>query len=128
MSYRVVVADDVGFIREMLINFSHSAGYQVVGEARTGLEAWEISVQRKPDILFLDLIMPGLNGAMVAHKLSETHPHIYIIAVSSAEEPFILQKSFNSGCRDFLKKPFSKEDVHSCFQRYVKHLRGDKHA
>lgn len=128
MSYRVLIADDAGFIRDMLINICTQAGHLVVGEATNGQQAIDLSRQRKPQIILMDLVMPGVNGVEAAEKILEANPDIYIVAFSSADEPFILQQSFAAGCRDFLKKPFTKEDVFAVFNRYKKSKIGEKHA
>ncbi len=72
--------------------------------------------------------MPGVNGVEATEKILKANPDLYIVAVSSADEPFILQQSFAVGCRDFLKKPFTKEDVLAVFNRYKKSKIGEKHA
>ncbi len=128
MSIKVLIADDAGFVRDILIQHCSALGHLVVGEAISGEQAVDLSTQRRPQIIFMDLIMPGLNGVEAAKQILERDPDIYIIAVSSADEPFILQQSFASGCKDFLKKPFTKEDIYSVFNRYRKSKIGERHA
>lgn len=128
MSLKVLIADDAGFIRDIFINHCNTMGCLVIGEAMTGEQAVEMARQRRPQFIFMDLVMPGLNGVEAAQKILEFLPEAYIVAVSSADEPFVLQQSFAAGCRDFLKKPFSREDIYSVFNRYKKSMIGEKHA
>lgn len=125
---KVLIADDAGFIREILANHCLNSGHMVIGEAANGEQAITVALQRQPQLIFLDLIMPSYNGVEVCEKVLEKFPNTYIVAVSSTEEPFIMQQAFKAGCKDFLRKPFSKEDVFAIFNRYKLSVVGEKHA
>lgn len=128
MSTKVLIADDAGFIREILNDHCSKYGYLVIGEAANGEQAIDLAFQRKPQIIFMDLVMPNYNGVEACQKILEQLPTVYVVAVSSADEPFIMQQAFQAGCRDFLKKPFTREDIFAVFNRYRNSKAGEKHA
>lgn len=128
MAIDILIADDAGFIREILVNHCILSGHRVLGEAVNGEQAITMAIDRKPQLIFMDLVMPTYNGVEASAQILEKLPNTYIVAVSSADEPFIMQQAFRSGCKDYLKKPFTKEDVFAIFNNYQKFLSGEKHA
>ena len=68
---QVVVADDDDGVRTLLRFNLELEGHEVVGEAADGSEALEVTCQQRPDVLVLDMMMPGKNGADVLRALSE---------------------------------------------------------
>ena len=111
MSYKVLLVDDAAFIREILCSILESANFNVVGEAGTGPEAIAKAKVLKPDIIIMDLVMPGMTGLQAIQEIKRTHPYISFIACSSLSEDFVRQKALNEGCSAFLTKPFDKETV-----------------
>lgn len=121
MSYNVLIVDDAGFIREILTNMVLQAGHRVVGEATTGTEAVKKAFSLKPDIIFMDLVLPEKNGVEAAIEIFEGLPGCKMIAVSTIEEEFVRRKAMESGFVAYLKKPFSKADVKAAFEQVKQH-------
>lgn len=128
MSTKVLIADDAGFVRELLINACAELGYDVVGEARDGQEAIDKALSLRPDIIVMDLVMPKFNGLEATAKIIEKFPDINIIACSSLDDETTLNQAMNYGCRAFLRKPFNKSSVRSVFQQIEFAKRSQKHA
>ncbi len=128
MSIRVLVADDAGYVRELLIQACESLGFKVVGEAVNGEEAVKLAQKLKPDIVLMDLVMPHFNGLEATEKILETNPTIDVIACSSMDDEVTLQRALNKGCRAFLRKPFNRQSLLSVFQQIENQRRGMKHA
>ncbi len=80
---RVVVADDSGFMRRLLSNALEEAGFVVVGLAKDGDDALAVCERVRPDVLTLDLAMPGLDGIGVLRRLRESESPIPVVVVSA---------------------------------------------
>ena len=113
---RILVADDAGFIRAILCKVYEDAGHQIVGEATTGPEAIALAMTTRPDIAIIDLVLPELNGLEVAAEISKHSPALTLIALSSLDQPWIADKVKQAGFSDFIRKPFTKEDVLSVLE------------
>ena len=106
-----MIADDAGFIREILLRLLIAEGHQVVAEAHQGIQAISLARQLAPELIFLDLVLPEMNGLEVAQEILKNNNQIAIVAMSAIEDESIHQEALNSGCRCFLQKPFSKAAV-----------------
>jgi len=78
---------------------------------RNGEEALRQFEALKPDICILDVMMPVMDGFTVARKISATHPEIPIIFLTARSQTADVVKGFESGGKDYLKKPFSIEEL-----------------
>src|ERR1041384_2425658 len=89
----IVLADDHQVVRQGLrALLKVEADFSVVGEAGDGLEALQLVEQLKPNVLVLDLMMPGLNGLEVCRQLSKHLPHTHIVILSMySNEAYVLE-------------------------------------
>src|SRR3954452_24180024 len=88
MQIRVLVADDHPLVREGVIGaLEHDPGIEVIGEADNGVTAMELARQLKPDVMVLDLRMPGLGGAVVLERLRAELPEIRALVMTANESP-----------------------------------------
>jgi DNA-binding NarL/FixJ family response regulator len=85
---RILVVDDHESLRGIVRTFLHRAGFIVCGEADNGVEAIEQAKRLKPDLVVIDLAMPGMNGVEAASVISRTMPNVPIIALTMYEEHF----------------------------------------
>ena len=84
---RVLIADDSGMVRRIMKAFLESTpDVEICGEASNGLEAVEKAKALKPDLVLLDLAMPGMNGAEVASVLKKTMPEVPIVLFTMYNE------------------------------------------
>ncbi len=117
MATRVLIADDVGFIRELLTQACEAMGFIVLGEAIDGDEVIQMAFDLKPDIILMDLVMPKFNGLEATERILEKLPDTCIIACSSIDDDVTLSRVEKMGCKAFLRKPFSKQSLMSVFQQ-----------
>jgi len=104
-TYTVVIADDHDGVRRGIRNIiERGESFQVVGEAVNGKEALQISQEKSPDLLILDVILPMLRGEEVANRLSKTNPEIKILALSSHDNPEYIYGMIESGAKGYLTK------------------------
>ncbi|MCE9671015.1 chemotaxis-specific protein-glutamate methyltransferase CheB [Myxococcus stipitatus] len=104
---RVLVVDDSAFARKVLRQvLSHAEGLEVVGTARDGLDALEKLVELSPDVITLDLVMPGLDGLGVLRALASMPSPPRVVVVSSAgEESELAVTALQAGAVELVHKP-----------------------
>jgi len=120
MKPKVLVVDDEPINIELLEDYL-SKDYDIL-KAQNGNEAINIVEATPPDIILLDIMMPGMNGYQVCKKLKHDHKtdHIPIIIVTSLHEIEDRNKAIQAGADDFITKPF---DIMELSVRVKSHLR-----
>jgi AmiR/NasT family two-component response regulator len=107
---RVLIAEDEALIRLDLKEMLTEAGYLVVGEAADGQQAIELATELKPDLVILDVKMPGLDGISAAEQIvaDATAPVIMLTAFSQRE---LVERAADAGAMAYLVKPFDRSDL-----------------
>jgi CheY-like chemotaxis protein len=108
----VLVADDDPDILLLITLTLERDGYDVVA-AKDGLSALEAAAERVPHLVLLDLMMPGLDGYQVTHRLraEPATQHIPIVIVTAAAEESQASQALEAGADAYMKKPFSPRDL-----------------
>lgn len=79
---RILVVDDSDAVRDVIRTFLENTGFEVCGEAADGLEAIEKAKKLKPNLIVLDLSMPGMNGVEAAAALGELMPEVPVVVLT----------------------------------------------
>jgi AmiR/NasT family two-component response regulator len=107
---RVVIAEDEAIIRLDLKELLQEEGYDVVGETGRGDEAIELVRDLRPDLVILDIKMPGLDGLSAArHVASERLAAVLMVTAFSQRE--LVEQARDAGALAYLVKPFQKSDL-----------------
>lgn len=119
--YRVMIVDDELYIRKSFCNRIDWVSYNmcVVGEASNGQEAYELVPGLQPDLIFLDIRMPVLDGFDLASLLKEEYPDIVIIIISAYSDFQYARKAIEKGVFDYLLKPLDEEEVDKTLKRLL---------
>jgi two-component system LytT family response regulator/two-component system response regulator LytT len=105
---RTLVVDDEKLARDRLSGFLRGLdGVELVGEARDGVEAVELIGEHRPDLVFLDVQMPGMNGFDVLEALRPDVPHVVF---ATAYDEYAI-RAFDVAAVDYLLKPFARARV-----------------
>ena len=104
MGYRILIADDEAEIRDLLRLYLEKDGYEVLGAA-DGLETMESVKRENPDLLLLDIMMPGLDGYRVLRNIRETN-NIPVIMLSAKGTNTDKILGLDLGADDYITKPF----------------------
>jgi pilus assembly protein CpaE len=115
---RVLIVDDLPETREnvrKLLQFE--SDIEVIAQAGTGDQAVELAKQHKPDIILMDINMPGLDGISASQAITQSVPSAQIIIMSVQSEADYLRRAMLAGARDFLMKPFSGDELVSPVRR-----------
>lgn len=107
----ILVVDDAIFVRHTLKKILEAYGHTMVGEADSGIMALKKYDELKPDVVLLDITMPGMNGTEVLVKLRAKDPKAKIIICSSIGQQVVIAEAIQLGALDFIVKPFKEEQV-----------------
>jgi AmiR/NasT family two-component response regulator len=107
---RIVIAEDEAIIRLDLREMLQEEGYEVVGEAGDGEQAVRLSKDLRPDLVILDIVMPGMDGLTAARVIAEQEiaPVLVLTAYSQRD---LVDQAARSGAMAYLVKPFDKSDL-----------------
>lgn len=106
----VLVVDDTEFMVKMLDDIFTGEGYRVV-PARSGAEALEVYDMVLPDLVTLDVVMPGLDGIATLTRLKELDPCCRVIMVSAVGLEAKVVEAVRLGARNYVLKPFDRDKV-----------------
>ncbi len=120
MGARIVLADDLSFMRMVQKEILEEKGYEVVAEAADGLEAVERYFSSKPDVIVMDITMPNMNGLDAMHKIFETDKNAKIIICSALGQQQLIVEAIKAGVKDFIVKPFKPERILSAIEKALK--------
>lgn len=115
---RVLIVDDLPETREnvrKLLQFE--SDIEVIGQAGTGEEAVQMAQEFQPDIILMDINMPGIDGIGASQKITESLPTVQIIIMSVQSDPNYLRRAMMAGARDFLTKPFGGDELVAAIRR-----------
>src|SRR5262252_1246597 len=124
MSLSAVIVDDEQLARdELAYLLKHAGDIDVVAQGKNGLEAVNLIKEHSPDLVFLDVQMPGLDGFGVLKKLLDKKVPLPQIVFATAFDQYAV-KAFEVNAVDYLLKPFDKKRVNQAVDRARKKLQG----
>jgi pilus assembly protein CpaE len=109
---KVLIVDDIPETRDHLSKLlGFEADVEVVGAAAGGLEAIEMATALQPDVVLMDINMPGMDGITATEQLAAQVPTAAVVMMSVQGEADYLRRSMLAGAREFLVKPFSSDEL-----------------
>jgi two-component system, NarL family, response regulator YdfI len=110
MTIRIIVADDHLIIRQGLrLILETEDDFELVGEANDGAEAISLCTEKHPDVVLMDLRMPGMDGLTAIEKLQATHPEISVVILTTFNEDDLMLKGLQAGAKGYLLKDTNRE-------------------
>ena len=117
MSKRILVVDDTLFMRIKMKGLLEKWGYQVVGEAANGLEAVEKFKELGPDVVFMDITMPVMDGIAALKEIRAFDATATVIIVSALGQESYVMDAIRSGARNYLVKPVQDNKLKEVLDR-----------
>ncbi len=106
-----LVVDDEPLICEMLHDILIDLDYNVVGQANNGTSAIEKAALLKPDIIFLDINMPEINGLDALASIKTRNKDIFVIMVTANSDVSTVQQAIRTGADGYILKPFNTQQI-----------------
>lgn len=120
---RILIADDAHEARRNTrLMLSAIRDVEVVAIASNGIQAIEMTEEQHPDVLILDINMPGADGLTAYQRILEKHPDTGCIVVSVEKTPDMVDKAFAVGVQDYLAKPFTHAELERAVARASAHV------
>lgn len=111
MEKKILVVDDSIFIYEEIKNMLEETDYKVIAHAKNGAEAFKLYGELNPDIVTMDIIMPGLNGFETSTLLLNKWKDAKIVIVSSLAYDETIDQASKLGIKNFIFKPIGKAEL-----------------
>jgi DNA-binding NarL/FixJ family response regulator len=109
---RVLIADDQTITRSGIRSLlAAQEDIEIVGEAQNGEEAFELASSTQPDVILMDLRMPGVNGIEATRRIHRTFPHIGILVLTVFEDDTSVFPAIRAGARGYLLKNAEQEEL-----------------
>lgn len=115
MSKKIMIVDDALFMRKTIHKILEESGYSEILEMPDGESALAAYENEKPDLVLLDITMPGMSGVTVLEEIMKMDPAAKVVMCSAIGQEIMIQKALVGGALDFIVKPFKKEE----FQKII---------
>ena len=117
---KFLISDDSILARKQLKDVLTSAGYNNFVEARDGKEAVTLYAKDKADIVFLDIVMPQIDGIEAVKQIKAIDEDANIVMVSSVGTQGQIKAAIEAGAKDFIQKPFVSNQILTVLDNIVK--------
>jgi len=107
-----MLVDDHDMVRRGLATFLMAKpDLELVGEAADGIEALEVCAEVQPDVILMDLVMPGMDGAATTRAIRQQWPEVQVIALTSFQEKRLIKEALEAGAIGYLLKNVTVEEL-----------------
>lgn len=111
-----MLADDHKMLREGLRRSMVERGFDVIGEARDGAEAVELSASLRPDVILMDVSMPEIDGVEATRQIRERQPDVRIVMLTMHADQDVLADAIRAGANGYLVKDCSTDEIASAIE------------
>ncbi len=122
---RIIIADDEAIIRLDLKEILEEAGYTVVAETGRGDEAVSLVDAHEPDLVILDIKMPGMDGIRAAREIGSRH-EVAVLLLTAFSQRDLIQEARDAGVSAYLVKPFRKAELIPAVEQVLRLAREDR--
>jgi two-component system chemotaxis response regulator CheY len=112
MDKKIMIVEDSSLMIAVIKKFIHKSGrnFNIIA-AHNGQESISLYKNEKPDLVFMDIRMPGMDGVTALQKIKEFDPNARVVMCTAIKTKEGQQKAEESGCVGYITKPFSEEDI-----------------
>lgn len=122
----IIVVDDSPFASKQIKDLVEENGYEVIGYAKSGEEGIKMYEELHPDIVILDIIMPGIDGIETAEILEKSDPDVTILMISSLCDTGTLEEVRAIGVKYLIPKPWEDDVLLATLELLKKHKEENK--
>ena len=107
----ILIVEDSPLMRFQLKDILEEAGYVVVGEAEDGRQGIEKYTELEPDLVTMDILMPGVNGITALKAIKKRDPEAKVVMITTVRNRDKVLEAVKIGAEDYVVKPFEEEKV-----------------
>ena len=111
MAKKIFIVDDALFMREMLKKILEKNGFEIVGSASNGYEALKALEDIEPEVVTLDLTMPGMDGLTFLKEINKRGFSYKVVVVSAVAQEYNVKTAIELGAVNFIRKPYDVKNV-----------------
>ncbi len=111
MPIRLIIVDDHPIVRDGLRGILDTDDFEVVGEAADGTEALTVALRATPDVVLLDLRMPGMSGAETIRRLREQQPGVHVLVLTTFDDDADVLPAIAEGATGYLLKDTPRDEL-----------------
>ncbi len=119
MAHTILICDDSMFMRQKVKQVLGDAGFEVVGEAGTGVEAIAKYQELTPDLVTMDVVMPEMGGVDAVKAIMQGDADARIIMCSAVGQKKLVVDALQAGAKDFVVKPFEHSRLLEAVERVL---------
>jgi two-component system, chemotaxis family, chemotaxis protein CheY len=119
VSHTVLICDDAVFMRTMISDILEESGYEIVGQAESGVQAIERYKTLRPDLVTMDIVMPDMGGIDAVREITSFDANAKILMCSAMGQQALVVEAIQAGAKDFVVKPFQPSRVLEAVQRVL---------
>ncbi len=108
---RIIVVDDSATVHKVMKRFLEAEGFEVCGFAKNGEDAVALFLEEKPDLAFMDITMPVMDGITALGEIIKHDPEAKVVMLSAMGDDELMEKAYGLGATRFLQKPFDRAKV-----------------
>ncbi len=116
----IITADDHPLLLKGLNDLLFEKEYNIIGSANDGKEAYQLILQKKPDIAILDIQMPFMSGIEIARKCREQAPETKVIFITLYKEKELYDQAQHLNIYGYILKEFALEEIETCLAQVAK--------
>ena len=118
MGKKVMIVEDSSLMIAVITNFIKKEGKDIeIISASSGEESIQKYKEQKPDLVFMDIKMPGMDGITALEEIKRLYPSAKVVMCTSLKEPEQEQRAKKAGCLGYIMKPFSRQDIVDALNR-----------
>jgi len=117
VAHTILICDDSMFMRQKVKQVLDDAGFEVVGEAGTGVEAIAKYQELTPDLVTMDVVMPEMDGVDAVKAIMQGDADARIVMCSAVDQKKLVIAALQAGARDFVVKPFEHSRLLEAVER-----------
>ena len=116
---KIMIVDDSRISRRVLRASLETLGHTVIAEASNGDEALRLYEEIHPEIVTMDITMPGMDGIECLYRIREKDPEAKVIMITAAGTNDKMVKAVKYGCVDYIVKPFEEETLRETIEKHT---------
>jgi two-component system chemotaxis response regulator CheY len=124
MPIRIMIVDDSAFMRSIIKNALTGLEISEIYEASNAEDSVNTYKEKRPDLTFMDIVMPGKSGLDALKEIRGIDSNARIVMCTSVGQDKIVEEAVNSGAYDFITKPFKPEEIKTTVSKVMESLSG----